>query len=180
MDVLTLGSKSALAVMLLIAGGAKFADLASFAATVRLFVPYRAPWLVIRRSAMGVALVELAVGAASLSWPPASWLNLFVFVLGCAFVVVSVVGYVFHRGRSCLCFGALSQRKFDALGILRAAVILAVAAIAMFGVRPATPQVGVEASAMLAVAAVLIAITAFTAAKALSAARVAHPGLATR
>ncbi len=167
MDVLILGAKSGLAVMLLVAGGAKLADLASFAATMRLFVPRRIPQAVIRGCALGVALTEFGLGAASLSAPSAWWLNQVIFVLACAFVGVSVVGYALHRGRACRCFGALSQRKFDAAGILRSVVIGAVAAVAMSGVRPASVQVGAAESGLLAAAAVLVGLVALTAARAL-------------
>jgi hypothetical protein len=41
MDVSVLAAKSAVALVLLVAGGAKMADVAGFAATVRLFMPRR-------------------------------------------------------------------------------------------------------------------------------------------
>jgi hypothetical protein len=177
-DVLTLSAKSALAVMLLVAGAAKLADLPSFTATVRLFVPYRAPAAVVRGTTLGIAVVELALGAASLSSPAAAWLNAVIVVLAAAFVAVSAFGYAFYRGRSCRCFGALSRRKFDVTAIFRSAVITAVAVAAMSGVRPASVQVGAAARVLLLAAACVLALAAFTAAEALAVGREAQEGLA--
>jgi hypothetical protein len=178
MDVLVLGAKSALAALLLVAGGAKLADLASFAAAVRLFAPRRASWPVLRAAALGIALAELALGAGSLSSPAAGWLNPVVFAVGCAFVAVSGAGYAFHRGRSCRCFGALSQRKFDAAGIARSTIIAAVAAVALAHVPPASVQLAGAARLLLLAAAALVALAACTAARALAMSREAPPAQA--
>ena len=69
MDVAALSAKAALAVMLLIAGSAKLADLASFAAAVRLMLSFRVPRAAGRAAALGIAVAELALGGASLSLP---------------------------------------------------------------------------------------------------------------
>jgi hypothetical protein len=171
MDAAILGAKSLLAVMLVIAGGAKLADLAGFAATTRLFMPWRVPRAVIRGCALGIALAELGLGAASLSSPSVGWLNPVIFTLACGFVGVSAVGYAFYRGRSCRCFGALSQRKFDVVGILRSVAIAAVAAIAMSGVRVTSVQVGGAERGLLAAAAIFLGLIALTAARVLSESR---------
>jgi methylamine utilization protein MauE len=178
MEVLVLGAKSAVAALLLVAGGAKLADLASFASAVRLFAPRRASWAVLRAAALGIALAELALGAASLSSPAAAWPNRVAFAAGCAFVAVSGVGYAFHRGRSCRCFGALSQRKFDAAGIARSAVVAVVAAAAMAPVQPSSVQLTAAARLALLGAAALLAFVAFTAARALAVSRESRPGRA--
>jgi hypothetical protein len=174
-DVLVLGSKSALAVLLLVAAGAKLADLTSFAAAVRLFVPRPPRWPVLRAAALGIALAELALGAASLSSPAAGWLNPVVLAAGCAFVAVSGVGYAFHRGRSCRCFGALSQRKFDAAGIVRSIFIAAAAAVAMAPVPPSSVQLTATSRLLLAAAAAMLAFVAFTAARVLAISRETQP-----
>ena len=44
MDVLVLCAKTALACLLIVAGSAKLSDPASFASTVRLFIPLRVAW----------------------------------------------------------------------------------------------------------------------------------------
>lgn len=178
MDVLVLGAKSLLAVMLLVAGGAKLADLTGFAGSVRLFIPRRIPGEVREGMALGVALTELLIGAVSLSSPTIRWLNPVVFALGCVFVAVSGLGYAFHRGRSCRCFGALSRRKFDVAGILRSTAIAALAAVAMLNVRPGSIQVGATARILLLAAAALLAAASFTAARALAVSRDAQPRLA--
>jgi hypothetical protein len=175
--VAVLGAKAMLAVMLLVAGGAKLADRAGFAAAVRLFAPRRvagsaAALPLLRRAALAVALAELALGTVSLTTPALGWVNPVVLAVGCAFVLVSVAGYIFHRGRSCRCFGALSQRRFDLAGIGRAAMIAAVAGLAT-AVVPAGSSVrlGLGGRALLLGGACLIAGVAWTAARALAASR---------
>lgn len=168
MTVLAVAAKSLIAVMLLVAGGAKLADPASFAAAVRLFVPLRSPWLVVRAAAVGIAIAELALGAASLSLPSLGWLNPLVFTFTCGFIGVSSVGYVFHRGRSCRCFGALSNRKFDATSVIRSVVIAVVAGVSMLNVPSASLDVTIPGRALLLLGGVVVAVAAFTAARALA------------
>jgi hypothetical protein len=168
MDAAILAAKTALAMMLLVAGGAKLADLGGFTATVRMFVPLPAPRASVRAAAVGVAVGEVALGAASLSFPAARWVNPVVLALACVFVAVSAVGYARFRGRACQCFGALSRRTFDAWGVARAAAIVVVAALAMTGVRPSAVQITALARAGLLAAALVVALTAFTAARALA------------
>jgi hypothetical protein len=164
-DVPVLFAKTALACLLIVAGGAKLSDPASFASTVRLFIPLRVAWPLLSAIAVAVSLGELAVGLASLTLPAITALNALVFAIACAFVAVSATGYTFHRGRSCRCFGALSQRKFDAAGVLRSAVIAGVAAVALAHVGPAALQLDATARVLLLAAAGLLALAAFTAAR---------------
>jgi hypothetical protein len=201
MPVAVLGAKALLAVMLLVAGGAKLADLDGFAAAVRLFWPAgltrparsthparlaltarltratRPTQAGARRIARAVALAELALGGASLAFP-AVW-PLSVAVLGAVacFAVVSVLGFAFHRGRSCRCFGALSQRKFDRAALARAAVIAGLAGLAMTGAPPSAVTLTPAAHALLAAGSAVMAFIAFTAAKSLAASRDALPGM---
>jgi len=165
MEVLVLCAKTVLACVLIVAGSAKLADPASFATTVRLFIPFRAAWPLLSAIAIGVSLGELAVGLASLTIPAITALNALVFAITCAFVGVSALGYAFHRGRSCRCFGALSQRKFDAAGVLRSAVIAGIAAVALAHVGAAALQLDATARVLLIAAAGLLALAAFTAAR---------------
>jgi len=169
-DVLVLCAKTALACLLIVAGGGKLSDPASFASTVRLFIPLRVAWPLLSAIAVGVSLGELAAGLASLTLPAITALNAVVFAIACVFVAVSAVGYAFHRGRSCSCFGALSQRKFDAPGVLRSAVIAGIAAVALAHVDAAAFQLDATARALLFAAAGLLAVAAFTAATARGAA----------
>jgi hypothetical protein len=180
MQLIALAAKSALAVMLLAAGGAKLADLDGFAGTVRLFLPGWLPRRIRERAALGVALIELASGGVSLSAPALRPVNLVVFALGCAFVAVSAAGYAFHRGRSCRCFGALSRRKFDLPSIARSGAVAALGAIALTHVSPASTRVGVVVQVLLVLAAALLAAASFTAARALAVSRDAQPRLAPR
>jgi hypothetical protein len=123
-------------------------------------------WPLLSAIAVGVSLGELAVGLASLTLPAIAALNVLVFAIACAFVAVSGTGYAFHRGRSCRCFGALSQRKFDAAGVLRSAVIAGVAAVALAHVGAAALRLDATDRVLLLAAAGLLALTAFTAARA--------------
>ena len=166
MEVLVLCAKTVLACVLIVAGSAKLADPASFATTVRLFIPLRVAWPLLSAIAIGVSLAELAVGLASLTLPAITALNALVFAIACAFVGVSAVGYAFHGGRSCRCFGALSQRKFDAAGVLRSAVTAGIAAVALAPVGTSALQLDATARVLLLAAAGLLALAAFTAARA--------------
>jgi hypothetical protein len=169
MDALVLGAKAGLAVMLLVAGGAKVADLTGFAAVVRLFIPMRGLSAAYKYLAMAVAFAEVILGSASLSFPAVTWINLVVLAAGCAFVLVSAVGFARHRGKSCRCFGALSRRAFDVAGIFRSALIAAFAAVATVGVSASAVRLGAAAQILLLAAAVLVLAVSFTAARALAA-----------
>ena len=169
MDFLVTGAKSVIAMLLLVAGGAKLADVTAFAATMRLFLPWQANRSIMRPWAFGIALGEVVLGTASLSAPSVGWLNLVIFALTCMFVCVAAAGYILYRGRSCSCFGALSQRKFDGTGVLRSLVIAAVAGLALPSVPPAAVQVSMTDRSLLGVAAVLIAGAALAAARSLAA-----------
>jgi len=167
LEVLVLCAKTAVACLLIVAGGAKLSDPASFASTVQLFIPFRVAWPLLSAIAVGVSLGELAVGLASLAFPAITALNALVFAIACAFVAASAIGYALHRGRSCRCFGALSQRKFDAAGVLRSAVTAGIAAVALAHTGAAAVQLDAAARALLLAAAGLLALAAFTAARAL-------------
>jgi hypothetical protein len=179
-----LGAKVGLAVMLLIAGGGKLADLDGFAASVRLFAPpgWAARPAVARRAALAVTIGELALGGASLAWPETGWLNLAVLAACCGFAAVSAVGYEFHRGRSCRCFGPLSRRRFDRAGLARSAAVAAVAGFAAGGlgaaaVSPSAVALSPAGRLLLIGGAALIAFVTRAAARSLAAARAALPGM---
>jgi hypothetical protein len=169
MPAAALACKAVIAVALLAAGGAKLADLPGFAATVRLFAPRGWPARVVRAIAVTIAAGEIATGAASLSSPQARWLNLVVLAVGCGFVVVAVTGYIWHPGRSCRCFGALSGRSFSVSGICRAAVIAIGAALAVTPASHAQVQVGLAGRLGLLGGAALLTVAAWTAAAAVGA-----------
>jgi hypothetical protein len=173
-EVAVAGAKAGLAVLLLVAGAAKLAGLDGFAATVRLFVParLRRPQLrpLPRVIALAVALGEVALGGLSLAAPAAAWVNPVVLAAGGGFVIVSVVGYARHRGRSCRCFGALSRRRFDRAGIGRAVLIVAAAGLPLAGRLPASAVRLTPADrGLLLAAALLLGAGAFTAARVLAA-----------
>jgi hypothetical protein len=171
MNTLALTAKAVVAVMLLVAGGAKLADVAGFAVAVRLLVPLRLPVAAGRALALAVAVAEVAVGLASLSSPATGWLNVIVLGFACGFVGAAVAGYAFHRGHSCRCFGALSRRRFDARGIARAAAIAGAAALATAGPPRAMVTISAADRVLLLLTAALTAVAAFSAGRALGRAR---------
>ena len=190
MPVAVLSAKALLAVMLLVAGGAKLADPASFAAAVRLFLPRRRPpgWPAgtarpltspasALRVAWAVALAELALGGASLAFPAIWPLSLAVLAAACSFAVVSGLGLVFHRGRSCRCFGALSRRRFDRAGLARSVAVAALAALAAVRAAPSAVALTPAGHGLLLAGSALVAFVAFTAARSLDASRDALPGM---
>src|SRR5260370_14351828 len=133
-QVVVLGCKAAIAVLLLAAGGAKLADLTGFGASVALFLPPRVPAALIRSAAAGIAVGEIAAGAASLSAPRVGWLNVVVFGICCCFLAIWTVGYLRYAGQPCRCFGAMSRGRFTAVGIGRIAGLVVAAATATISV----------------------------------------------
>lgn len=173
LQLIVLGCKASIAVLLLTAGGAKVADRAGFAGTVRMFLPgparrVPAPAAVL---AFVIAAGELAAGAASLAMPGVGWLNPAVLVICGGFVVVWTVGYWRHGGRPCRCFGALSRRGFTVAGIGRAAGFALAAALATATVPAAAIQLSGLTRLGLLGGAVLVAAAAFSAAAAAGAKR---------
>jgi hypothetical protein len=170
MAELTLIAKVVIAVLLVAAGGAKVADLSGFAATVRLFWPASFVFGAQAIAAM-IACTEIAVGTASLSSPLVRWLNYAVLGLCCTFVGVSAVGYRRYPGRVCRCFGALTARSFDRVGVARAGLLAIAAAVAALPVGPSLLQLGAVGRLGLVAGAALIGWCAYTAAAAISAGR---------
>lgn len=168
LDTVALVAKSVMGVLLVVAGASKLADLTSFAAAIRLFLPHQIALRELRLVGATIALSEFAIGAASLSRPTTGWLNGLVLALSCGFLVISTLGYVFHRGRSCRCFGALSKRRFDALGIVRSLALVAISLISTRPVSAAVVDVNFTESFLLALVGVLVGLGAFTAAQSLS------------
>jgi hypothetical protein len=179
MDVLVLAIKAALALTLLTAGSAKLADVTSFAATVRLFVPRRVPGFAVRGVAAGAGLAEVLIGTASFSFPASDWVNVVVLGAGCTFVVLSGAGYLFHRGVACRCFGRLSRRSFDAPALARSLGIAGLAAVvAVSTVSPGAIRLTAVAHVLLLATAALLAAATFTAARALGAVAEVQPPVA--
>lgn len=179
MVVLALGAKAAVAVLLLVAGGAKLADLAGFASAIRLFLPTapRPMLAALPAASAGLALAELLTGAASLCFPAARWLNWLVLALASGFFIIAVVGYARYRGRPCRCFGALTRRAFGLRSIGQTLLIAVTAAAALRPARPAQLNLGLADHLLLLAAACLLVLAAFTAARALATGN-AQPGMA--
>ena len=171
MSVIVLAAKAAVAVLLLVSGGAKLPDLSGFAATIGLFAPARASARVLaaaHHAAVAIAAAELVTGAVSLCWPGIAWVNPVVLALSCGFVLAAGAGYARHRDRPCHCFGSLTERGFGLSSLLRALVIMMAAALACAGVRPAPLlHFALAFHLLLLAAAVLMATAAAAAARAL-------------
>lgn len=171
MTTIALAAKAAMAVLLLAAGAAKFADIGGFAAVVAMFVPGRVSARISAGApvaAVAIASAEILTGAASLCWPAVGWVNLVVLLLACGFVVVAAVGYARHRGRPCRCFGALTRRRFSVRSLVQAAVLAAVAVIAEGRAPAAQLNLGLTARLLLLAAAAIMALAAHAAARALT------------
>jgi len=167
MTAVILCAKAGLAVLLLVAGGAKLADLAGFGAAVRLFLPARAIRLA-SPAGLAIAAAGLVAGGVSLCWPALGWVNIAVLVLAVGFAVVAVTGYIRHRGQQCRCFGTLSQRGFGRREVGQAMAIMAAAVIAARPAGGAQLQLATTAQVLLLCGAGLTAVAARTAAGALA------------
>jgi len=176
MALIVLGDKAVIAVLLLVAGGAKLADPAGFAAALGGFAARQrrpafeaASQPVLRAAAVGLALGEAGLGAASLSSPQDGWLNPVVLAVCCGFAAVAAAGYAWHDGRPCRCFGALSLRSFNLAGLIRAVALAGCAAVAALPVRPALAQLSQAGRLGVLAGAVLVAWAAWAAAAAIGA-----------
>jgi hypothetical protein len=166
MDFLVLAAKSALALLLVVAGSAKLADVSGFAGSVRLFMPIQGSPRVMERTATGVATFELTLGSASLAFPSVAVINLLVLATACAFLTVSSLGYIRHRGRSCLCFGQLSNRVFDAAAVMRSVLIVGLAAsVALISVSQTAIQLATSDHVLLLGGTLVVAAATYTAAR---------------
>lgn len=175
-QVVVLGCRAAIAVLLLAAGGAKLADLPGFASAVRLFLPGAVPTALPRGLAGAVAVIELTLGAGSLALPSLRWLSGGVLVICCCFLAVNLAGYARHRGQSCRCFGGLSRGGFGAAGIIRAAGLTLAAGVALAGVPQRAVTLSTVAELGLLAAGALVAVAAFSAAAAVGGRPSARPG----
>ncbi|HZO77576.1 MAG TPA: MauE/DoxX family redox-associated membrane protein [Solirubrobacteraceae bacterium] len=166
MNFLVLAAKSGLALMLIVAGSAKLAGVSSFAASVKLFAPVQGSTRALERIAIGIAAFELTLGSASLAFPSVAVINLLVLATACGFLTVSSIGYVRHRGKSCLCFGGLSNRVFDGLGILRSVVIVGLATgVSVIAVSRSAIALSTAGHLLLLGGAAVIAMATYTAAR---------------
>lgn len=166
MNFLVLAAKSGLALMLIVAGSAKLSGVSSFAASVKLFMPVTGSPRAMERIAIAIATFELILGSASLAFPSVAVINLLVLATACGFLTVSSVGYVRHRGKSCLCFGQLSNRVFDGVGILRSVVIVGLAAsVALITVSRSAIQLPTAGHLIILGGAAVVAAATYTAAR---------------
>jgi hypothetical protein len=166
-NLIILIAKAILSVTLLVAGSAKLADVSSFSVTLRMFVSLAIPQSFIRFAAVTIAVAEVTAGLLSMTFPSIYLMNGVIAALCGAFFVVSVLGYLNFRESSCACFGGLSQRKFDAVGMGRGAGLLILAAVALQRVPTSTIQLTASSRLLLGAAEVMLCLTTFIAARAL-------------
>ena len=109
MELLLLTARAFLAVVLLVSGGAKLADLRAFARTIGEIevLPVRP-----ERVALTIALLEVAVGLSSLTGVVSQAINLAVLALMLSFTVVAGAGARRRPGLRCQCFGGLTDSRF--------------------------------------------------------------------
>jgi methylamine utilization protein MauE len=169
-----LGAKAALAVVLLVAGGAKLAGLDGFAGAIRLFLPGRLPRAALTALPFVAALIaaaELLIGLVSLCWPSLGWVNVAVLALACGFTAVAAIGYARRPGQPCSCFGALTRRGFGPRTLVQTLLLTGAAGLAARPARPAQLQIGLSAHLLLLTGAGMTVVAAYTAASALAAGR---------
>lgn len=167
MTVIALIAKSILAVVLVVAGAAKASELSSFTSTVRLFLPraVRSRWAY--AVALAIVVAELLLGASSLMFQQERWIGVIVLAAACTFVLASVYGYAYHRGRSCTCFGALSSRRFDGPAIARSLGLAAMGAVAVLNVHPSAVALTTVDRLLVLISVVIVALSSATASRAL-------------
>jgi hypothetical protein len=171
MENAALIAKAAVAVILIVAGGAKLADIPGFTTTVRIFVPVRTSKAVSTVFARALSLLELGLATGSLAFPRIIAFDIAIFILCCMFVVVSVYGYIFHHGRSCRCFGALTARTFDGEGIGRSALMAGLAGFVVADIQPAAATADLTGTILLIVSIVVVGFASYTAARCLKVVR---------
>jgi len=167
MNTVAFIAKTILAVILLTAGGSKVASLRGFGVVIRLFLPQRLRHLAATPLALAVVATELALGGASFVIPSLRLLNWLVLGICGSFLAISSVGYAYQRDVKCQCFGALSRRRFDGIGVARSAGLVGLALVAALNVRPVDMQLSVSSQVLLAFCVCLVTGAAFVAARVL-------------
>jgi hypothetical protein len=125
--------KASLAMLLVVAGLSKAADLPAFRDSVAVLVPRLAGGALALALAVGAAGTEVVVGVLSLALPGLAPADAAVLALCAGFLVVSMVGAWSHRGVHCRCFGALSDQRFGVVAAARSAVLVVAAAVVVAG-----------------------------------------------
>lgn len=128
------------------------------------------PTPLLRGAAVVIASTELLLGGLSFSFPALALVNVLVLAAGCAFMATSLIGYLFHPGVACRCFGRLSHRAFDAAAMMRSLAIAGLATtVVAITISPTSVRVTGVAHVLLLSAAILLAVATFVAAQTLAA-----------
>jgi hypothetical protein len=146
MSIASALAQIAVAMALFTAGCAKLPgrSATAFAETIRVFAPsvlrgHRAG----AAAATVIAVTEIALGLALLLWPATRPVAGVATAFCAGLVAVACVGYLRHRDTRCNCFGGLGRESFGAAGVIRALILLALAAVA------ALPPSGIAAQPAL-------------------------------
>jgi hypothetical protein len=116
--------------MLLVASGlAKATDLPAFLESLVLILPSRLRAKPLRLLATVIVGAETASGALSLALPRLLVVDLAVLGLCIGFLVASLAGSHYGRGKPCRCFGSMVDQRFGPMTTLRSGLLVAVAAL---------------------------------------------------
>jgi hypothetical protein len=122
-------AKVSIAMLLLTSGLAKAIDLPAFVGSLVLVLPSRLRAMPRPSLAAGIVGAETASGALSLALPRLLVVDLAVLGLCLGFLVASLAGSRYGRGRPCRCFGSLVDQRFGPMTTLRSGLLVAVAAL---------------------------------------------------
>ena len=122
--------QAGVALVVLSAGSAKLADVRGFATTVSTLGVPRA-WSA--RTARGVALAEIGVGALALAGIAGRVVGVLLLALTVGFVAVTIFALRWRPQARCRCFGALSESRFGPISLVRSVLLAAAAAVVVVG-----------------------------------------------
>jgi hypothetical protein len=121
--------KASLAMLLVTSGLAKATDLPAFVESLVLVLPSSLRAKPRRSLAASIVGAETAAGALSLALPRLLVVDLAVLGLCLGFLVASLAGSRYARGRPCRCFGSLVDQRFGPMTTLRSGLLVAGAAL---------------------------------------------------
>lgn len=132
-QIVTLAIGDGLALILLAAGAAKFADLRQFAGTVHGLGLKGASAQVETLLAFSVPMIECLVGSLGILgiWTrPVNGLIAFAFAV---YLLVTMFALWRRPQLICRCFGALTSSQFTKVGLLRVSVLFVLASVVLLG-----------------------------------------------
>jgi hypothetical protein len=132
--LIVLAARDALGLALLLAGGAKLADITAFRATlVALGLGRMRPERASRILAVILPTWEIGLGAATLAGLSAQHADIAVWATFTTFFLVVAFAARRRPGLSCRCFGAFGASVFDRKAVRRSGGLMGVATLTLFG-----------------------------------------------